>query len=129
MMATPPEVLQGADIVHSFYGTQQPIPNIQVFEKGDCDANVPIPTGAKSVPGGKIVLPDGTCAYGTWYHWTNTIYMTMIDWPHTIAHELLHQFLNEKYGDPDHDHKRAEWATLMPLAQALIPYTTTGDVP
>jgi hypothetical protein len=117
---TTEEIQTAAEIAYAFYGTRLPMPTITVFEKGDCEADVPAPGGAVAIPQGKIMLPDGSCAYGTWYQGTNTIYMTKLDWKHTIAHELLHQYLFDHYGDSDHDHVRDEWNTLLPQAVALI---------
>ncbi len=120
------EITPAAQVIHEFYGTHAPLPTLVVYEKGNCYAIVPASTvtpgatGNVKIPYGKIMLPDGSCVFGTWYPDSNTIYMTKLDWQNTLAHELLHQRLGELYGDFDYDHVRAEWKTWLPRAVAMI---------
>lgn len=123
-----PVIMDAAQRVHDFYGTQQPLPKIVVYLQGNCPANVPVPTGSRAIPNGKILLANGDCDYGAYYIDTNTIYLLNMDWgtPNwdwrdILAHELLHQYLYERYGgDGDYNHTREEWDTLYPAAVALL---------
>jgi len=115
---TDDEINAAAVQVHSFYRTKMAVPQIVVYEKGDCNF------------GTTLTLPDGRCVWGTWYPWSNTIYMmremttpqgeTPLSWQLILAHELLHQFLYDSTGDDDANHTRPEWTTLLPQAVALI---------
>lgn len=112
---------RAADVARAFYGTRAERPAIVAFAQGDCSAYVPdSSTGTRAVPRGRILLPNGRCVYGTWYPWANTVYLTTIDWRRTIAHELLHQFLDERDGDADEEHALPEWRTWESAAVAQI---------
>ena len=116
------QVKVAASLVKQFYEIQAPLPVLVVYEKGDCQAVMPDPSGHGNItiPQGKITLPDGRCVFGSWYPDSNTIYMTRLDWQATIAHELLHQKLFERDGDLDYGHVKPEWKTWVPAAVALI---------
>lgn len=105
--AAPAELPAVAASAYQFYGTHQAMPIFHYFTEGDCNFH------------STITLPDGVCAWGTWYPWSNKVYLMADGWQETVVHELLHQYLNERYGDPDDNHDREEWRTTYLQALAL----------
>lgn len=78
-----------------------------------------------------------TCARGTgWEYADNCVsgqfdastWAAAVAWPAgntsfaptAYAHELLHAHLYATTGDPDNDHVRAEWSTLLPATNAAL---------